>query len=595
MRRIELLASARDLATAIAAIDCGADAVYIGASEFGARSEAANSVEDIARAVDYAHVFGVKVYATLNTLLFDSELESAERLARRLVEAGVDALIIQDMAYMRMGIEGIDFHASTQMCNTSPEQVKFLEECGFTRVILERGLSLEEIRKIRRDTEIGLEVFVHGAICVSHSGVCYLGRTMSERSGNRGTCSQPCRLTYDLTEDSGRVIIKGKHLLSLHDLNLSGQIGNLLDAGIDSFKIEGRLKDRIYVKNIVSHYRRILDEAIASRKDCARSSTGESVVCFDPNPEKSFYRGFTEYFIDGRRFGVASFDTPKSLGEPLGKVKKRGDVWFEISSPLASGDGICLFAEGQLIGTNVNRVDGRRIFPASMEGLSEGVEIFRNSDREFIRQAERDCRREIGCEASLTLSEERIVLKITDCEGVEVSAEAEGPFERAENEEQALNNIRNHIMKSGGTASRMDRAYISHGDFIPFVALSKINALRRTTLELLAEKRKKPARRYPKREEKPVKYPFEPLNITNSLAERFYRDHGVEYATPGIDLGGDFHGRCVMTSPYCIRRETGECLKENSERGGNLYLLRGTKRYRLEFDCNNCLMRIIYE
>ena len=303
-RNIELLCPARDYRAAVAAIDCGADALYIGANQFGARRGATNSTDDIARVVAYAHLFGVRVYVTLNTILYESELKDAERLARELITVGVDALIVQDMAYREMNLP-VELHASTQTCNMTPEGAKFFEDSGFTRVILERALSLDEIKTIRSATTVDLECFIHGAICVGHSGRCYLSRSQSSRSGNRGECSQPCRLTYDLVTEHGEKIIKGKHLLSVKDFDLSERIGELIDAGVMSFKIEGRLKDDNYIKNVVSYYRQKIDEALKTRPDCRRMSVGRSEIEFVPDPKKSFTRDAGEYMYSGKRAGVA--------------------------------------------------------------------------------------------------------------------------------------------------------------------------------------------------------------------------------------------------------------------------------------------------
>ena len=342
MKLVELLAPAKDYAAAAAAVDYGADAVYIGGARFGARQAAGNSAEEIARVVEYAHRFGVRVHATLNTLVWDDELEAAERQARSLIDAGVDALIVQDMALRRMDLP-VELHASTQVSNRTPEGARFLGEAGFARVILERNLTLEEIRAICAATAAEVECFVHGAVCVGYSGRCFLSRSMSARSGNRGACSQPCRLTWDLTDGKGRTWIAGKHLLSVRDMNLSQRIGDLLDAGVTSFKIEGRLKDLAYIRNVVAHYRRAVDEALALRPGLVRSSVGESVPDFTPDPSKSFTRGESDYFLDGKRAGVASFDTPKAVGERVGRVAgvSGGTFTLDGAHDLAPGDGIC--------------------------------------------------------------------------------------------------------------------------------------------------------------------------------------------------------------------------------------------------------------
>ena len=380
----------------MAAVDYGADAVYIGGSKFGARRGACNPVEEVARAVEYAHQYGVRIHATLNTLLFDGELADAEAEARALIAAGVDALIVQDMALRRMELP-VELHASTQMCNMTPEQARFLGDCGFARVILERALSLEEIRAVAAAMKADVECFVHGAICVGYSGRCFLSRSMSERSGNRGACSQPCRLTYDLTDGRGRSYLSGRHLLSVRDLDLSGHIGELLDAGVTSFKIEGRLKDINYIRNVVAYYRRALDEALAARPQLRRSSVGVSRPDFRPDPAKSFTRGASEYFFAGRSAGVASFDTPKSVGEYVGRVVSCDARSFRLDGDveLAPGDGICFVTGRGPSGTNVNAVEGRRITPNRMEGIRPGVELYRNFDRRFNLVLERSRTRRV--------------------------------------------------------------------------------------------------------------------------------------------------------------------------------------------------------
>lgn len=430
MKRLELLAPARDYASAVAAVDAGADAIYIGGARFGARHAAANSVDDIRRAAEYAHLYGVRVHATLNTLLYDDELAAAERQARELVAAGVDALIVQDMALRRMSLP-VELHASTQTAIRTPAEAAFLGNAGFARVILERALSLDEIRAICRATTAEVECFVHGAICVGYSGQCYLSRSMSARSGNRGECSQPCRLSYDLEDAAGRRILRGKHLLSVRDLNLADRLGALIDAGVTSFKIEGRLKDEGYIRNVVAYYRRRLDEAIASRGDCRRASVGETRLDFTPDPAKSFTRGESEYFLMGRSAGVASFDTPKSVGEFVGRVAACDVRGFTLDrdAALAAGDGICIGADG----TNVNSVEGRRIAPNRMPAsIRPGAAVYRNLDSRFRLQLERSrMRRVIPAEACVTVASDRVTFRYTDCEGLSAEASREGVFEPA--------------------------------------------------------------------------------------------------------------------------------------------------------------------
>ncbi|MBQ5380774.1 MAG: U32 family peptidase, partial [Paraprevotella sp.] len=321
-RPIELLAPARNLECGMAAVDHGADAVYIGAAKYGARAAAGNSVEDIARLVAYAHTYHVKVYVTINTILKDEELSDTEKMVWELYRCGVDALIVQDMAMLRLHLPPIPLHASTQMDNRSADKVKFLQQNGFSQVVLARELSLQEIKDIHEQCDIPLEVFVHGALCVSYSGQCYVSQHCFGRSANRGECAQFCRLKFDLQDSDGRVVERGKHLLSLKDMNRSEDLERLLDAGVSSLKIEGRLKDVAYVKNVTAYYRKRLDEIFVKRNEYRKASSGHVTLKFIPQLEKSFNRGFTRYFLDGRTADIFSFNTPKSLGEEVGIAKE---------------------------------------------------------------------------------------------------------------------------------------------------------------------------------------------------------------------------------------------------------------------------------
>lgn len=597
MKKIELLAPAKDLASAIDAIDCGADAVYIGGTKFGARYAATNSVEDIARAAEYAHTFGAKLYVTLNTLLFDDEIDEAQSLARSLVEAGADALIVQDMAYCRMGLP-VELHASTQTNCITPERVAFFEQAGFARAILERSLSIDEIRAIRRRTDIELEAFIHGAICVSHSGRCFLSRSMSQRSGNRGECSQPCRLAYDLTDAAGNTIIKGKHLLSVRDLDLSAHIGEMIDAGITSFKIEGRLKDRTYLRNTVSHYRRLLDDEIARRDDCRRSSCGRSVAEFAPDPSKSFTRGASDYFFGGKRADVASFDTPKAMGERIGRVIKTAVNAFTLDcdNDLATGDGICFIVDGELVGTNVNAADGRCITPNRIDGIVRGTEIYRNYNRLFSLAVERSrIRRTIAADIELRFLDDGIEATATDEQGITAGARIDCETAEAKNTTKMEDVARTQMAKSGDTPFEIRRIEIIGG--IRFAPSSAIAALRRELLDRLrTERLAKHKNGDTFRENAAAVYPEKSLtaqdNVTNRLAREFYISHGVENIADGLDCRTTTAGERVMVSDYCIRREIGECLRERHTLDGKLYLERGRKRYELNFDCANCRMSL---
>jgi putative protease len=650
-RRIELLAPARDLGTGRVAVDSGADAVYIGGPGFGARRAAGNPIEDIEALVHYARPFGVRVYATLNTLLFDSELTEAEDVARRLVAAGVDALIIQDMAFLRMGLGAVEFHASTQTSNISPEDVAFLGRAGFRRVILERALSIDEIREIRAaaSEELELEAFIHGALCVGFSGRCFMSLASGGgRSGNRGDCSQPCRLACDLVDEAGGVVIKGKHLLSLRDLDLSARIGELLDAGVASFKIEGRLKDAAYVRNVVSHYRAIIDRELASRPGLVRASVGRATPDFTPDPAKSFTRGASEYFfesasrlpsqaatshrkMDGGRpsanpnetvdglnknpQGIASFDTPKAIGEPFGRVERvdcerTGNRFFTLSpaavdlsagdggnghSELSAGDGICFFVNGGLRGTSINRIEGRRIYPNDADGITPGVEIFRNHNHAFTRALERSrMKRRITVSANVATTPAQVEVTFTDESGVAVTVTRIGEFDPAQNPDKMAATVREQLARSGDTIFEVSRIEAPGEMFVPVSTLAQ---MRREGLERLLEARNKLAPvRNPASENPEARAPktrLEPEdNVTNHLAENFWRDHGVTEIEPAMETRGPATGDTVMRSRYCIRREIGQCLKNGPKIGGDLFLERGTTRWRLEFDCAKCVMEI---
>ena len=597
VRHIELLAPAKDYQSAIDAIDCGADAVYIGAGRFGARYAATNSIEDIALAVKYAHRFGAKVYVTLNTLLYDDELAAAKAQAEELVAAGVDALIVQDMAYCRMRLK-VPLHASTQTACSTTEQVRFFENVGFERAILERNLSAAEIVQIRGGSSIELEAFIHGAICVCHSGRCYLSRSTSERSGNRGQCSQPCRLPYDLTDGNGNIYIKGKHLLSVCDLDLSQHIGQMIDAGVNSFKIEGRLKDRVYLRNIVSHYRRLLDEQIALRGDCCRASVGTSQIAFEPNPAKSFTRGGGTYLFDGKRAGVASFDTPKALGERIGRVTKvaRGSFMLDSNVALANGDGICFIANGEAVGTNINTVNGSWITPNRIDGIAVGTELFRNYDRLFSLAVERSrIRRAIDAKVTIGFTESCITATATDCSGVSVTTTLDYASDEAKNIEKMESVIREQMSKSGDTIFNITDVAINAVRFIP---ASVVAQLRRTLLQELEQARvaAHPAPQ-PFVEKTEAKFHKQSLdcydNITNASSRYFYLYHGVNSIEQGVDTLQSTVGCRVMITDYCIRREIGQCLLKSPTIRGELYLERGRKRYKLTFDCKRCQMSLI--
>ena len=597
MRQIELLSPAKDFEAARAAVDHGADALYMGAARFGARRSAANTLEEVARAVEYAHQYGVRVHSTLNTVLYDEELDDAERLARELIDVGVDALIVQDMALRRMNLP-IEMHASTQVGTIAPEQALFLEQCGFSRVILERALTLEDIRAIRAATSVELECFVHGAICVGYSGRCFLSRSTSNRSGNRGECSQPCRLPYDLKDERGRTIMAGRHLLSVRDLDLSGELEALIDAGVASFKIEGRLKDVRYIKNVVSHYRRALDEIIARRDDIVRSSVGRSVVEFVPDPQKSFTRGASEYMLYGKRAGVASFDTPKAVGEPIGRIGRVFPRAFtlETKADISAGDGVCVIADGELFGTNINYVEGDKITPNRMDGIREGAMVYRNYDHRFSLQLDRSrTTRTIDAKARVELSSEGVNLTVTDCEGVSVDIQREVQLELASDPQKMASTAQRQVAKSGGTIFSVEDVEVVGSEF--FAPASLLSDVRREALEALRQKRI--GRKLPHRiqdDDDSAHYPYAVVsryeNVTNRLAEEFYRTHGAQQIERALETKPT-DGERVMISSYCIRREIGQCLKERPTLKGELYIEHGAARYKLDFDCAACRMSLV--
>jgi putative protease len=602
MDRIELLAPAKDLECGIAAINCGADALYVGPSRFGAREAAGNSVEDIAELVRYAHKYWAKVYATVNTILFDDEIPSALRLISRLYDTGIDGLIIQDVGLLECELPPIPLIASTQMHNSTPEKVEFLEKVGFQRAILARELDIEQIKAIRNRTTIELEFFIHGALCVGYSGQCYLSYALGGRSGNRGQCAQPCRKPYSLVDAEGNTLSQNKHLLSLRDLNLTEHLGELIQAGASSFKIEGRLKDKAYVSNVVAHYRKALDIVLEGAGK-GKSSSGRSIIDFIPDVSKTFNRGYSTYFLHGRGNRVDSVDTPKMVGETVGKVVSISGSGVKIESDIEihRGDGVCFFDRaGELCGTNVNQAHGRTFTPAKTDGIERGTIIYRNHDHEFLMK--------LGESHIERLIAVRMILRETE-NGVSVSAVdedeniAEFSFtcekNPAQKSEQAIENFQKQLMKSGGTKFDVLTVDIELPEPY-FLPISALNALRREVLENLASVRL---------ENRPVKtvvhtvnsvpYPEKELsylgNVLNSRAEAFYHRHGVSRIEPAAESGLDMHDRKVMTTRYCIKHQLGACPKdENSERLNSPLFLQDAEGHKLElrFNCAKCEMEV---
>ncbi|MEK7721664.1 MAG: U32 family peptidase [Elusimicrobiota bacterium] len=597
-KTIELLAPAKDLATGIDAVNCGADAVYIGAERFSARISAGNTLADIEKLASHAHKYRAKVYAAVNTILSDEELARARKLIYGLWEAGADAVIIQDMGLLESGLPPIPLIASTQAHNTTPEKVLFLEHAGFKRVILARELTLEEIKTIRAKTSVELEFFVHGALCVSYSGRCYLSCALGGRSGNRGECAQPCRRLYTLKDAAGGTLAVNKHLLSLKDLNLSRRLGNLVDAGITSFKIEGRLKDRDYVRNIVAFYRRELDKVMV-KKGFFRPSLGKSFVGFEPNPAKTFNRGYTEYFLDGNPVDITSPDTPKFVGEPLGRVSdvKNGSFRLHGAEKMHPGDGITFFDKaGALTGSLINGVKNGRVRADNLKGMENGADIYRNLDKDFLRALERDgARRKFALRLEFSDYEGGLTLKACDERGVSAEAKLRGVMAAAGKPEQALETIKKQLSKLGDSDFYLEalELKLSKPYFVP---VSALNDLRRKALAGL----EKTGARVPAREETKLipndyPYPEEKLdytgNVLNSRAAGFYKRHGVKEVGMAAEAGADLTGKPLMVTKFCVRRRLGLCKKGKEVEPLYLEDAEG-RRFRLEFDCSRCVMRL---
>jgi len=601
MDGIELLAPAKDLACGLAAIDCGADAVYIGAPRFGARVRAGNTLEDIATLVQYAHRYWARVYVTVNTLLYDHELPEAVELIERLYAIGVDAVIVQDLGLLECDLPPIPLIASTQMHNDTVEKVAFLEQVGFARVILARELSLEQIRAIRAQTHIELEVFIHGALCVCYSGQCYLSYALGGRSGNRGECAQPCRRRYTLIDRYGTPIIKNKHLLSLRDMNRSACLNELIDAGVCSFKVEGRLKDRAYVVNVISHYRQVLDALLAA-KGLRASSSGRSRVDFMPDVSKTFHRGYTDYFMYGRREPIGAIDTPKMVGEVVGRVGRILRDGFEIdgTTELHNGDGLCFFdANGELVGTVVTGVEGQRVQVESMAGVRTGGLIYRNHDHLFLSALEKSrIERRIAVRMIARETTNGLGLTVVDEEDNRADVEVEIEKQAALKPAQAVENVRRQLAKTGDTEFECVDIAIEWTTPL-FVPLSTLNAMRRDALAALAQIR---AQKRPRLSVLPLKnqvpYPATRLtylgNVLNQKAAAFYRRHGVTEIEPAAESGLDMHGRQVMRTRYCVLHQLDLCRRTHPNAPTDpLYLIdEEGHRFRLKFDCARCEMML---
>jgi len=600
MRKIELLSPAKNLECGLAAINHGADAVYIGASQFGARAAAGNSVEDIATLVQYAHKFRVKVLVALNTILTDDQLPEAEKLIWDIYNAGADALIIQDMGILKLNLPPIALHASTQTDNRTVEKVRFLQDVGFSRVVLARELSLKQITEISTQTDVELEAFVHGALCVSYSGQCYMSQANCERSANRGQCAQYCRLPYHLLGADDTMLVKSKHLLSLKDLDLSDSLEEMMDTGINSFKIEGRLKDADYLKNITAYYRKKLDAILDGSTRYQRASAGRTTILFEPNPEKSFRRSNTDYFLHGRKHDIVQQDTPKSLGEPIGKVTYIGRNFFEMQNGtlLNNGDGLCFINKhGDLTGFRVNRVEKKQIFPAEMPKITDGVMLYRNQDQAFEKILKgKTSERRVGVEMLFGETPNGFSIQLTDENGISTTFEAVCDKQPAQKPEVVNDNIKNQLSKLGNTIYEATDIQIQINSPWFFPA-SQLGEWRRQAVEKLDEVRTASYVREPGHAAKPASFPAKQLtylgNVTNKLSEAFYMEHGVEEVMPGFEVKAQ-EGVPLMFCKHCIKFNMGWCPKEGYKATFKepLYLRNNDQVYELTFDCKACEMRI---
>src|SRR5664280_1612086 len=603
---LELLSPAGNADIGIAAIDHGADAVYIGAPKFSARADAGVSVADIARLIRHAHLYYANVYVALNTILTDREIAESLDIIRELYQLGADGLIIQDVGLLELDLPPIPLIASTQMHNNTAEKVRFLEAVGFQRVILARELTLDEISDIRRNSsKIELEFFVHGALCVSYSGQCYMSQAVAGRSGNRGVCAQPCRSHYTLTDGDGNVIQKNKFLLSLKDLNLMNRIPDLIAAGVNSFKIEGRYKRIEYVKNVTAAYRQAIDRFISGHSDYRRSSSGVSALTFSPDPDRTFNRGYTQYFISGPGEKVASIDTQKAIGQCLGEITGVGKDFFRIARhDLQNGDGLCFFTKkNDLAGFRVDRVEKENIYPNNMMGLEIGTSLYRNHDMALTRILKKSSGvRRIAVEMDFRLEDTLIRLEVRDEDGNKAGTVKEVLFEPPRDPSRAREQIEQHLTSTGNTPYQAARLIIQPRE-PGFLFASLLNGIRRDVLEVLTRIRHE---RCPRQNitftPNDAPYPEKKLdfhaNVFNALARKFYERHGATVTEPAFEALSDTNGKTVMTTRYCIRHQLDLCPKAQSSGCSvkePLRLRDAHHTYRLEFDCRQCRMFLIME
>ena len=605
MSKIELLLPAKDLSTGKTAINHGADAVYIGASAFGARQAAGNSLQDIETLVQYAHLYGSRVHVTVNTVLFDNELEGARKLLWDLYNIGVDAVLIQDLGLLKLDIPPIALHASTQCHNHSLERIQFLEKLGFTRAVLARETDLETIQQIHNQTNIELEAFVHGALCVCYSGQCYISRMMTGRSGNRGECAQICRTRFDLQDANGKTLIHNKHLLSLKDMCRVDYLEEMMKAGIVSFKIEGRLKNESYVKNVTAYYRQKLDAILNEHQEYQQVGSGITQFFFIPDVQKTFNREYTSYYIDGYRDSVgsmASFDTPKAKGEQIGVLRQeRGQYFLESStSSVSNGDGLCFInAEGELEGFLVNRVEGNRIIPQKPLSHFQKVNLYRNIDKSFEKiLSGKTAERKVPVDILFEELTDCVRLTFTDEDGCKVSLAECIELTAAQQPEKMAETLRTALSKLGNTP--FEARSITIPESPSFFRAGYLNELKTKAVEKLTAARIAHFRP----QDTPLRYTPEQLfqkadylrNITNEAHKAVYTDFGATEVEYGLDKTEDYAGKALMTCKYCLRYELGWCRKGPDVAKAPkdpLFLVSGKRRFRLEFDCGKCEMKVM--
>lgn len=612
---LELLSPARDTAIAREAILHGADAVYIGGPGFGARHNASNSLQDIAELVPFAHRYGAKIFITLNTILHDDELEPAQKLITNLYETGVDALIVQDMGILQLDIPPIELHASTQCDIRSVEKAKFLSDVGFSQIVLARELNLSQINAIHDATDATIEFFIHGALCVAYSGQCNISHAQTGRSANRGDCSQACRLPYTLKDDQGRVVAFEKHLLSMKDNDQTANLGALIDAGVRSFKIEGRYKDMSYVKNITAHYRQMLDTLIEERGNLARSSAGRTEHFFIPSTDKTFHRGSTDYFVNQRQMDIGAFDSPKFIGLPVGEVLKvnKDTLDVEVSEPLANGDGLNVLIKRETVGFRANTVEliGKNRYrvkpnemPADLYKVRPNQVLNRNLDHNWQQALlKTSSERRVAVDIALSGWQEQLVLTMTSEDGACVTHSLEGDFATANNAEKALSQLHDGLAKLGQTLyyARNVEVLLPQALFVPN---SMLNQLRRETVEMLCQAR---LERYQRGSRKPVThpapvYPDNQLsflaNVYNHKAREFYHRYGVQLIDAAYEAHEEKGEVPVMITKHCLRFAFNLCPKQakgsiKSWKATPMQLINGDDVLTLKFDCRPCEMHVI--